>query len=290
MKASFITIFATLASSAVAAPTLPVLGEISGSVSVGPSATSTTSVSADGKIIQDVGHSVNKILTVTGPNAKKLLVELSPEVTDLLSGLGLPGVGTSIGSIIKTAGSVGDLVKDLGPAVDGLLTVVSKDLGALLIQLSPEVAGLLSGLGLPGVGVPVGSVVATLGENLKRSPEGKIIEDAAPVVKDVLEVTGLDAKRLLIQLSPSVASLLASIDLPGVGFSIGQVIKVTSSVGDLLKDLGEPVEQLLTVVGEDGSAILIKLSPEIADLLSGLGLPTLGTSAGKVIATLGKIL
>ncbi|KAK1139184.1 hypothetical protein N8T08_001240 [Aspergillus melleus] len=298
MKASFVTLLAALATSAVAAPAggLPVVGSItktvtegaSGSSSASASTTPVASTGADGHIVKDAGHGVHQVLTVTGPNAKKLLVELSPEVAGLLAGLGLPGVGTSVGEIVKTAGNVGDLLKDLGPVVDGLLTVVSKDVGALLIKLSPEVAGLLSGLGLPGVGVPVGSVVATLGENLKRSADGKIVEDAAPKVKDVLEVTGPNAKRLLIQLSPSVASLLSNLGLPGVGEPVGEVVKTAGNVGDLLKDLGEPVNQLLTVVGNDGSHLLIKLSPNVAGLLSGLGLPALGTSVGSVVATLGK--
>lgn len=300
MKASLVTLLAALATSAVAAPAggLPVVGSITKTLTQGASSSSSGSSSAaaasspmasgDGHLIKDAGHGVHQTLTVTGPNAKKLLVELSPEVAGLLSGLGLPGVGSSVGSIVKTAGNVGDLLKDLGPVVDGLLTVVDKDLGALLIQLSPEVTGLLSGLGLPSLGVPVGSVVGTLGENLKRSADGKIVEDAAPKVKDVLEVTGPDAKRLLVKLSPSVAGLLSGLGLPGVGQPVGEVVKTAGNVGDLLKDLGHPVEQLLHVVGEDGGHLLIKLSPSLTGLLSGLGLPSLGTSVGSVVGTVGK--
>lgn len=285
MKASLVTLLAALATSAVAAPAggLPVVGSITKTLTQGASSSSSGSSSAaaasspmasgDGHLIKDAGHGVHQTLTVTGPNAKKLLVELSPEVAGLLSGLGLPGVGSSVGSIVKTAGNVGDLLKDLG---------------ALLIQLSPEVTGLLSGLGLPSLGVPVGSVVGTLGENLKRSADGKIVEDAAPKVKDVLEVTGPDAKRLLVKLSPSVAGLLSGLGLPGVGQPVGEVVKTAGNVGDLLKDLGHPVEQLLHVVGEDGGHLLIKLSPSLTGLLSGLGLPSLGTSVGSVVGTVGK--
>ncbi|KAB8235783.1 uncharacterized protein BDW43DRAFT_309113 [Aspergillus alliaceus] len=298
MRATFITAIAALASSAVAAPAggLPEVSILSQSTSVAsttyaiPAATPAPSSGASGHIIQDAGHGINQVLTVTGPNAKKLLIELSPEVAGLLSGLGLPAVGVPVGEIVKSAASVGDLVKDLGPVVDGLLTVVSKDVGALLIKLSPEVAGLVSGLGLPGVGIPIGKIVSTLGENLKRSADGKIVEDVAPKVQDVLEVTGPDAKRLLIQLSPSIASLLASLGLPGVGTSVGEIVKTAGNVGDLLKDLGEPVKNLLTVVAQDGSLLLIKLSPDIAGLLSGVGLPALGTSVGSVVATLGASL
>ncbi|RAK96640.1 uncharacterized protein BO80DRAFT_428924 [Aspergillus ibericus CBS 121593] len=296
MKASFITILATLATSAIAAPTGSLSGitEVTKTVNSGSIVSSNVvstpiaSSGATGHIVQDAGSTVNQVLTVTGPDAKKLLIQLSPDVANLLSGLGLPGVGVSVGSIVKSAASVGDLIKDLGSAVDGLLTVVDKDVGALLIQLDPEVTGLLSGLGLPSVGVPVGSVVGTLGENLKRSADGKIVEDLSPKVKDVLEVTGADSKRLLVQLSPSVASLVSNLGLPSVGTSVGQIIKTASNVGDLLEDLAVPVEQLLTVVGQDGSYLLIQLSPKVAALLSGLGLPALGTSVGSIVATLGQ--
>ncbi|KAB8078833.1 hypothetical protein BDV29DRAFT_201583 [Aspergillus leporis] len=294
MKASLITALAALAVSAVAAPAagLPELGMLSGSAPASsssipiPSATPAPS-GASGRIVQDAGHGVNQVLTVTGPNAKKLLIELSPEVAGLLSGLGLPALGVPVGSIVASAASVGDLVQDLGPNVEGLLTVVDKDLGALLIQLSPEVAALVSGLGLPGVGVPVGTAVATLGNNVKRSADGKIVEDLAPQVQDVLEVTGPNAKRLLVQLSPSVASLLAGLGLPGVGTAVGSIVKTAGNVGDLLQDLAVPVKNLLTVVGQDGSLLLIQLSPSVAGLLTGLGLPAVGTSVGTVVATLG---
>ncbi|GAB1198472.1 hypothetical protein BDV32DRAFT_151034 [Aspergillus pseudonomiae] len=295
MKASLITVIAALASSAMAAPAgslsdVSILKEATSNTYAIPAASPAPSSGASGHIVQDVGHGVNQVLTVTGPNAKKLLIELSPSVAGLLSGLGLPGVGVSVGEVVKTAASVGDLVKDLGPVVDGLLTVVSKDGSALLIKLSSDIAGLLSKAGLPGVGIPVGSIVATLGENLKRSADGQLVQDVAPKVQDVLEVTGTDSKRLLIQLSPSVASLLAGLGLPGVGTSVGQIIKTAGSVGDLLKDLGEPVKNLLTVVAQDGSFLLIQLSPNVAGLLTNLALPALGTSVGSVVATLGTSL
>jgi hypothetical protein len=35
-----------------------------------------------------------------------------------------------------------------------------------LVSLAPTLTGLLSGLGLPAVGVPVGTVVATVAANL----------------------------------------------------------------------------------------------------------------------------
>ncbi|PYH49610.1 uncharacterized protein BP01DRAFT_396295 [Aspergillus saccharolyticus JOP 1030-1] len=295
MKAVFLTALAALATSAIAAPagSLSDLTQVTKTFSSSSSAVSSgvvaPSAGASGHVVQDQGRNVKQILTVTGPDAKQLLIELSPDVAGLLSSLGLPGVGVAVGSVVSSASSVGDLLTDLALPLEGLLTVVGQDGGALLIQLDPSVTALVSGLGLPGVGVPVGTVVGTLGQNLKRS-DGKIVEDLAPRVQDVLEVTGPNAKRLLIQLSPSVASLVVNLGLPGVGTSVGSIVKTASSIGDLVKDLGAPVEQLLTVVGQDGSYLLIQLSPNVAGLVAGLGLPGVGTSVGTVVATLGDSL
>jgi hypothetical protein len=294
MKTAYITALAALAASVVAAPTkitqdletvtqsldLPIASATATISSVASKATT----GASGKLLHDVGSQVKDVLEVTGPNAKRLLIQLSPEVADLLSKLGLPAVGTSVGTIVASASSVGDLVKNLGRPVEGLLTVVGEGGEYLLIQLAPGLAGLLSGLGLPGVGVPVGSVVATVGQNLKR--DGMVLGDNVPKVQDILEVTGTDAQRLLIQLSPEVASLVSGLGLPTVGEPIGEVVEEASSVGELVNHTGAPANELLTVVGTDGKALLIKLAPSVAGLLGGLGLPGVGSSVGSIIATL----
>ena len=118
------------------------------------------------QIVGDLAPEVKEILTVTGPNAKQLLIKLSPEVASLVSGLGLPSVGTPVGEIVKTASSVGDILVDIAAPLERLLTVVNDDGSALVIKLSPEVASLVAGLGLTGTGASVGSILATVGKNL----------------------------------------------------------------------------------------------------------------------------
>lgn len=224
-------------------------------------------------------------MTVAGPDATTLLIELSPEVSALVSGLGLGALGAPLGSIVASASGVGALVTGLGPVTDGLVTVVGADVGALLISLSPEVAGLVSGLGLPTVGVPVGTVVATLGKNLKR---GEIVQDLAPKVKTTLTVTGKNAKNLLVELSPSVTSLVAGLGLTTISGPIGSIVAEASSVGDLIVDISEPVENLLHIVGKDGKHLLIQLSPSVVALVTGLGLPTVATPLGAILTTVAQ--
>lgn len=145
------------------------LGNLGGSATTPEAPTPSTPTApgvGSGKILQDLAPELNDILVVTGPNVKTLLIKLSPEVTALVSGLGLPGLGVPLGGVVASASSVGDLVTALGPQVEGLVTVVAQGVGALLIELSPPVAALVSGLGLPGVGVPLGTVLATVGGDL----------------------------------------------------------------------------------------------------------------------------
>ncbi|KAJ5086694.1 hypothetical protein NUU61_008001 [Penicillium alfredii] len=125
-----------------------------------------TSLKKRGEIVHDLAPEVQNILITTGGNVKQLLIKISPEVAALVNGLGLFGAAEPLGSVVHTASEVGDLVKDVsGPAHD-LLIVTEKDGQKILLQLSPEVAATVAGLGLPTVGTPLGSAVATLGHNL----------------------------------------------------------------------------------------------------------------------------
>ncbi|KAJ5949497.1 hypothetical protein N7454_001081 [Penicillium verhagenii] len=311
MKTTFATILATLAASSLAAPTPSTgLGSLAGLTDIVGDLTKIQGldgiadvlklgdvtkeldlenlpvVSSDGHLVQNLGPQLDNVLTITGTDLKPLLIELSPEVTTLVSSLGLGALGVPLGSIVASASELGDLVTGLGPYVDGLVTVVGADVGALLVSLSPEVAALVSGLGLPTVGVPVGEVLATVGTSLKK--RNQIVGDLAPEVKEILTVTGPNAKQLLIKLSPEVASLVSGLGLPSVGVPAGKVVKTAANVGDLLVDISTPVENLLKVVNKDGSALLIQLSPEVASLVAGLGLTATGASIGSVVATVGQ--
>lgn len=308
MKASLITALAAMSASVAAAPAqttetwsttidlgvaTTTLAATTTTSTLAPTATSAILEAvnnAEGKqgqgsghIVQDAGHELDGILTITGPNAQKLLIKLAPEVAGLLSSLGLPPLGTAVGSIVASASTLGELITGLGPNVDGLLTAVGEGGDYLLIQLSPVVAGLVSGLGLPGVGVPVGTALITAGNNLKRD---KVLGDIIPNIRDVVEVEGDNAERLLVQLSPSVAALVSGLGLPAVGVPLGKVVDDASEAGQLVNHIGAPVEQLLTVVRDDGKALLIHLSPDVAATVAGLGLTGVGASVGSVVATL----
>ncbi|KAJ5570074.1 uncharacterized protein N7459_009504 [Penicillium hispanicum] len=176
-----------------------------------------------------------------------LLIELGPEGTVRLR----PGSRSPRGSIVASARFLGDLVTGLGPHVDGHVTAIGADTSSRVLH---EFSGLVSGMGRP----TVGTVVATLDQNLKR---GAILPDF-----EILTVTGTDTKSLLIELPPEVGSLLTGLDLPSVGTPAAIIVKTADNIGDLISDISDPTKVLLTIIGNDGQKLLIQLSPEVGAL------------------------
>ncbi|KAG9663613.1 hypothetical protein KCU64_g1205, partial [Aureobasidium melanogenum] len=70
------------------------------------------------------------------------------------------------------------------------------------MNLSQKVKDLLNRLGLSGLSSPVGDIVATAGQDVKKRPDAGLLTD----------------------LSPEVAALLASLDLGGLSPPVGAVV------------------------------------------------------------------
>lgn len=303
MKISLVTLAALIAAAAAApAPTLPEISDVSQITAVlksGHSASSYGSVhgissGSDKGLTGDVGHSLNKVLAVTGPDAKELLIELSPEVEDLLTKLSLGALGKPVGEVIRTAANVGDLLKDLGEPVEDLLTVVGKDVGALLIKLSPEVKGLLGGLGLPALGNPIGDVVATLGGALSGTSG---VTSGLKIRGDITTTANVNNEVNFAKFGiPEDVAKKYHISIPDA-HKFGSLPRIhregnylKTADGKILCDLGGEVNNLLTVLGPDGETLLVQVGDEVADLLTGLGLGGLGQPLGKIVGAVGGLL
>ncbi|KAL4920991.1 hypothetical protein BDW62DRAFT_198439 [Aspergillus aurantiobrunneus] len=230
-----------------------------------------------GHLLHDLGPQVNRLLTVTGADGEDFLVQVNEDVYNLLSGR--VSLSDSVGEIIGDAASLGDLIADLGPIVDCILTIVGEDSRILLVRLAPEIADLLRGagttLGLDTVNNPVGSIVQSLGVNLKRE-----------VQHNRFSVRGQDGENIVVELTGAVGDLLHDLNLAGI---VGTVIDVATNVPELIKGLGPDAEGLLVVLGRDGGALLIRLSAEVAEVVNGR-LPELGTPLGNVVAVVGDSL
>lgn len=234
-----------------------------------------------GQVTGQVTSQVHSVLTVTDQASKLVLVELEPTVAGLLSGLNLGGVTQPVGQIIQVAPTVGAL--NLNGATGGLLTVGTSEGSVALVKLTSTVEGLLSGLGLPEVGSLVGSLVGTL-EGVASGVTGNMKRDP---VSDVMTITDLAGNPLLVQVEPTVLSLLGGLDLSNVQGAVGTVVAEVPAVSGLAaaaQGVAADPTQLFGVLGEDGtSALLVKVEGTATGLLSLLGLSSLTSTVGSVV-------
>ncbi|KAL4926867.1 uncharacterized protein BDV17DRAFT_142748 [Aspergillus undulatus] len=230
-----------------------------------------------GHLVQDLGPQVNRLLTVTGEDGEDFLVQVNEDVYNLLSGR--VSLSESIGEIVGDAATLGDLVADLGPIVDCILTIVGEDSRILLVRLAPEIADLLRGtvatLGLDSVNHPVGNIIRGLGLNLKR--------DGA---SNLFNVQGLNGQTQVLDLSGPAGDRLNENGIAGL---VGSVIRVAIDVTQLLQDIGPDTENLLISIGRDGGAVLIRLAPGVANIVGTL-LPELETPLGNIVYIVGDSL
>ncbi|KAJ5692415.1 hypothetical protein N7462_001838 [Penicillium macrosclerotiorum] len=237
-----------------------------------PSATPSAVASTSAK-------SVHSVLTVTNQQSKNVLVELEPTVASLLTGLNLGSATDPVGQIIQVADSVGDL--NIGSG-SGLLTVATSEGKVALVKLTSTVGSLLSSLGLSDVTTVVGSLVGTLESavsgSMKRDP-----------LSDVMQITGLNGNNLVVQLEPTVLSLVTGlVDLSSVQGTVGTVLAEVPAVSGLAsaaeKVAADPT-QLFGVLGEDGtSAMLVKVEGTAQGLLAVLGLSSLESTVGNIVS------
>ncbi|KAL3436500.1 hypothetical protein BDV09DRAFT_47054 [Aspergillus tetrazonus] len=231
-----------------------------------------------GHLIQDLGPQVNRALTVTGADGERFLVQVNEDVYNLLSGR--VSLSDSIGEIVGDAATIGDLIADLGPIIDCILTIVGEDSHILLVRLAPEIADLLRGagvtLGLDAINNPIGGLLGSLTGGLLTRDE------AQP-----LTVTGQSGHDLPVALDGVVGNTLRENNVSG---PLGTVIAAAISVTQLLQHpLAQDSEDLIVVIGRDTGALLIRLAPGVARLLDGL-LPGIATPVGRIIAITGDSL
>ncbi|KAJ5801128.1 uncharacterized protein N7518_003196 [Penicillium psychrosexuale] len=194
-----------------------------------------------GQVIQ-TAESVDKLDTNTGSgltqitalldNGNAALIELTQEVVDLLSSLGLHKVGSLLGSIVGGLESITGNVKRDDPLQNVLsITDVNGLAGGknLLVQVEPTVVGLLSGLDLSTIEGPIGNVVAvapSVSELKSKVPEIPGANFIAVNAEDEVSV-------LLIKVDGAVQGLLSTLGLGSVGTTVGSI--VSSAKGGLVQ-------------------------------------------------------
>ncbi|OJJ03516.1 hypothetical protein ASPVEDRAFT_42983 [Aspergillus versicolor CBS 583.65] len=229
-----------------------------------------------GHLVQDLAPQVNRLLTVTGADGEDFLVQVNEDVYNLLSGR--VSLSESVGEIVGDAASIGDLIADLGPIIDCILTIVGEDSHILLVRLSPEIADLLRGagatLGLDAVTNPVGQVVKSLGLNIKRDQ------------LDHFDVHGLDGNSLPVQIPGALGKAIANLHFET---PVGTVIATGIEATKIIQKLGPRADGFLAVLGEGTGLVLIRLAPQVARVVKGLA-PELANPVGNVVGIFGDSL
>ncbi|KGO61437.1 hypothetical protein PEX2_085120 [Penicillium expansum] len=185
-----------------------------------------------GQVIQ-TAQSVDQLDTSSGSgltqvtavleNGNAALIQLTQEVVDLLSSLGLGEVGSLLGSIVGGLESITGNIKRADPLQNVLSITDMNGLAGgkdLLVQVEPTLLGLLSGLDLSTVQGPVGNVVA-------MAPSVTELKSKIPNIPgaDFIAVNAEDkASVLLIKINGAAQGLLSTLGLGSVGTAIGSIV------------------------------------------------------------------
>ncbi|PTU25202.1 hypothetical protein P175DRAFT_0426331, partial [Aspergillus ochraceoroseus IBT 24754] len=194
---------------------------LEGKVSLSDSIGNIVGDAADiGKLVADLGPVIDCILTVVGEDAQILLIQLAPEVADLLRGttatLGLNSVSNPVGELVS---SLGLRVRDAPAAGSTVLQLVGMNHENLLVEIEGVLGGILSDLHLSGI---VGSVIDI------AIDVTKLLQKLGPQTDNLLVVVGKDGQFLLVQLAPSVANIVGSL-LPELGQPVGHIVETVGN-------------------------------------------------------------
>lgn len=176
-------------------------------------------------------------------NGNAALIELTQEVVDLLSSLGLRQVGSLLGSIVGGLESVTGNIKRDDPLssalssvksltsnikredpLSGLLTITDLNNVAggqnMLFKLEPTLVGLLGGLDLSSIQGPVGNLVAS-GSSIS---DLKSQVPSIPGASFIVVQAGDQVAFLLIKVDSALQGLLSTIGLGSLGTAVGSVV------------------------------------------------------------------
>ncbi|KAJ9481572.1 hypothetical protein VN97_g11900 [Penicillium thymicola] len=155
---------------------------------------------------------------------------------------------------------------------------------------------LPSGVIPSGIPLPVVSLIPTCSGAASSSisnlpiPTGaasSMIEGAGPgQVLSILNQAGTSNVKMTAE--SELQSLMSKLPLSALEKPVGQVIQTAKSVDQLDTSSGSGLTHV-TAVLENGNAALIKLTQEVVDLLSSLGLGEVGSLLGSIVGGLESI-
>lgn len=251
-------------------------------------------------------------LTVATQNGQVALIKLSSTVEGLFATLGLPQVGTLVGSAVGTlegALAGGNPLSTVTGAVGGnpLNTVT----GAVGSNPLSTVEGAVSGSPLKTVTGAVGSnPLSTVEGAVSGTPLSSITGVVAPFtsitsaisgspLNNVMAITNLNGDNVLAQVEPSLTGLLSNLNLGALGSlsSLGGLSALQAPVGTVLasvpagsdlvakaQSVASNPSNVMAILAHGGaSVLLVEVQGVATGLLSTLGLSAVGGVAGGIV-------
>ncbi|KFY74437.1 hypothetical protein V499_05553 [Pseudogymnoascus sp. VKM F-103] len=226
-----------------------------------------------------------------------LLAKLSPDVAALVTGLGLTTLAPGLAATLITL-SEGLKTRQ----VDSVVPDIPVDAG-LLAKLSPDVAALVSGLGLTSIAPGLAATLVTLSEGLKTRQVDGVVNTVETVVTPVTGLVSGLAGSVGARQVEGVVNTVETVVAPVTGLVSGLAGSVgarqVEGVVNTVETVAAPVTGLVSglaggVVTRDvagvpvDAGLLAKLSPDVAALVTGLGLTTLAPGLAATLITLSE--
>lgn len=212
----------------------------------------------------------------------------SPTATPSASGL------SSFSSKLtgNTAGNtVGNAVNTAGNTVHSVFSV-TKGAKQMLVELEPSFAQKLTGLNLGSVTQSIGQVTDLASSPSQLNTNG--------LTSGVMTVATTEGQYALVQLVPEVENLLSPLlsTLGGVTEVVGSVVGALEGVVGNLGNLGglanvkrDLVSNVMSITGQNGDNILVKVEPTVLGLLGDLPLGSLlGGSSSSQSSPIGSVI
>ncbi|OBT94442.1 hypothetical protein VE01_07188 [Pseudogymnoascus verrucosus] len=222
-----------------------------------------------------------------------LLAKLSPDVAALVTGLGLTTLAPGLAATLITL-SEGLKTRQ----VDSVVPDIPVDAG-LLAKLSPDVAALVSGLGLTSIAPGLAATLVTLSEGLKTRQVEGVVNTVETVVTPVTGLVSGLAGSVGARQVEGVVNTVETVVTPVTGLAGSVGARQVEGVVNTVETVAAPVTGLVSglaggVVTRDvagvpvDAGLLAKLSPDVAALVTGLGLTTLAPGLAATLITLSE--
>lgn len=193
---------------------------------------------------------------------------------------------TAVPSVIPTPGASGlssfTSGSSAGNAVHSVFSVTNGG-KKMLVELEQGFAQKLTGLNLGSVTDSIGSVMDVANSPSQLNTNG--------LTSGVLTVATTGGQYALVQLTSEVESLLSPLlsTLGPVTQVVGGLVGTLEGLGSLTNMKRDPISDVMSITGQNGNNILVKVEPTVLGLVGGLNLGSLLGGSSSQSSPLGSV-